>query len=90
MTAVPDLPPARRFPWYDVVDGGELEQGDIVNVSDRSYNKIFVLGEIAKPGSLVMNKKRSTLAEVLSDATVVWPLLMVGLLERIRAKSVTA
>jgi len=45
-----------------------LEQGDIVNVSDRSYNKIFVLGEIAKPGSLVMNKKRSTLAEALSDA----------------------
>ncbi|HOG03558.1 MAG TPA: polysaccharide biosynthesis/export family protein, partial [Accumulibacter sp.] len=40
-----------------------LEQGDIVNVSDRSYNKIFVLGEVTKPGSLVMNKKRSTLAE---------------------------
>jgi polysaccharide export outer membrane protein len=45
-----------------------LEQGDIVNVSDRSYNKIFVLGEVTKPGSLVMNKKRSTLAEALSDA----------------------
>ena len=45
-----------------------LEQGDIVNVSDRSYNKIFVLGEISKPGSLVMNKKRSTLAEALSDS----------------------
>jgi hypothetical protein len=44
-----------------------LEQGDIVNVSDRSYNKMFVLGEVAKPGSLVMNKKRSTLAEALSD-----------------------
>jgi len=26
-------------------------------------------------------------AEVLSDATMVWPLLMVGLLERRRAKS---
>jgi polysaccharide export outer membrane protein len=45
-----------------------LEQGDIVNVADRSYNKVFVLGEITKPGSLVMNKKRSTLAEALSDA----------------------
>jgi polysaccharide export outer membrane protein len=45
-----------------------LEHGDIVNVSDRSFNKIFVLGEIAKPGSLVMNRKRSTLAEALSDA----------------------
>ncbi|MEJ2621144.1 MAG: polysaccharide export protein [Candidatus Thiodiazotropha sp.] len=45
-----------------------LESGDIVNVMDRSYNKIFVLGEVNKPGSLLMNKKRSTLAEALSDA----------------------
>lgn len=45
-----------------------LEPGDIVNVPDRSYNKIFVLGEVAKPGSIVMNKKRSTLAEALGDA----------------------
>lgn len=45
-----------------------LEPGDIVNVSDRSYNKIFVLGEVNKPGSLIMNKKRSTLAEALGDA----------------------
>jgi len=45
-----------------------LEQGDIVNVADRSYNKVFVLGEVTKPGSLVMNRKRSTLAEALSDA----------------------
>ena len=45
-----------------------LEPGDIVNVSDRSYNKIFVLGEVVKPGSMVMNKKRSTLAEALGDA----------------------
>jgi polysaccharide export outer membrane protein len=45
-----------------------LEAGDILNVADRSYNKVFVLGEVTKPGSLVMNKKRSTLAEALSDA----------------------
>lgn len=45
-----------------------LQDGDILNVPDRSANKIFVLGEVAKPGSLVMNKKRSTLAEALSDA----------------------
>lgn len=45
-----------------------LEPGDIINVPDRSYNKIFVLGEVAKPGSMIMNKKRSTLAEALSDA----------------------
>lgn len=45
-----------------------LEPGDIVNVADRSFNKIFVLGEVIKPGSMVMNKKRSTLAEALGDA----------------------
>ena len=44
-----------------------LEQGDIVNVPDRSYNKIFVLGEVTKPGYVPMNKKRSTLAEALSE-----------------------
>ena len=45
-----------------------LEPGDILNVQDRSFNKIFVLGEVAKPGSLVMTKKRSTLAEALADS----------------------
>lgn len=45
-----------------------LEPGDILNVQDRSFNKIFVLGEVAKPGSLIMTKKRSTLAEALADA----------------------
>lgn len=45
-----------------------LEPGDIVNVSDRSYNKIFVLGGVLKPGSMVMHKKRSTLADALGDA----------------------
>jgi polysaccharide export outer membrane protein len=44
-----------------------LEHGDILNVADRSYNKIFVLGEVTKPGSLMMNKKRLTLAEALGD-----------------------
>lgn len=45
-----------------------LEPGDILNVQDRSFNKIFVLGEVQKPGSLIMSKKRSTLAEALADA----------------------
>jgi len=44
-----------------------LEHGDILNVQDRSFNKVFVLGEVQKPGSLVMTKKRSTLAEALAD-----------------------
>lgn len=46
----------------------KLEPGDIVNVPDRSLNKVFVLGEVQKPGSFYMNKKRITLAEALADA----------------------
>jgi polysaccharide export outer membrane protein len=45
-----------------------LEPGDIVNVPDRSLNKVFVLGEVQKPGSMFMNKKRITLAEALAEA----------------------
>lgn len=46
----------------------KLEPGDIVNVPDRAQNKVFVLGEVQKPGSYFMNKKRITLAEALADA----------------------
>ncbi len=46
----------------------KLESGDIVNVPDRALNKVFVLGEVQKPGSYFMNKKRITLAEALADA----------------------
>lgn len=45
-----------------------LEPGDVINVPDRQLNKIFVLGEVNNPGSLLMNKSRKTLAEAISDA----------------------
>ena len=45
-----------------------LEAGDIVNVPDRQLNKVFVLGEVLKPGSFIMDKKRMTLAEALAEA----------------------
>ncbi|HAN91384.1 MAG TPA: deoxyhypusine synthase [Nitrospira sp.] len=41
-------------------------------------------------GKFVPPAEGGRFAEVLSDATLVWPLLMVGLLERIPAKSVPA
>ncbi len=45
-----------------------LEPGDVLNVPDRKLNKVFVLGEVQKPGSILMNKRRITLAEALADA----------------------
>ena len=62
-------------------EGGDLRQnvllkhGDVLNVPDSAFNKIFVLGETTVGGagagrgrSVLMNKGRMTLAEALSDA----------------------
>lgn len=52
-----------------------LKNGDVLNVPDRQFNKIFVLGETSKAGtgaarsqSIFMNKGRMTLTEAISDA----------------------
>jgi len=52
----------------DVTQNIPLVSGDIINVPDRQINKIFVLGEVTNPGSYLMNKRRTSLAEALSDA----------------------
>ncbi len=51
-----------------------LQNGDVLNVPDRQFNKIFVLGETAGSGTgsarsrtLFMNKGRMTLTEAISD-----------------------
>lgn len=46
-----------------------LQDGDVVNVPDRSANKVFVLGELAAPQSKLMVRGRMTLAEALVDQT---------------------
>lgn len=46
----------------------QLEHGDVLYVPDRSNNKVFVLGEVNKPSSYLMENGRMTLAEALSDA----------------------
>ncbi len=61
-------------------EGGEtsqnvmLQHGDVLNIPDRQFNKIFVLGETAGSGTgsarsrtLFMNKGRMTLTEAISD-----------------------
>lgn len=52
----------------DVSQNWLLQNGDILNVPDRSRNKVFVLGEVRKPSSRVMVKGRMTLAEAIGDS----------------------
>lgn len=51
-----------------------LESGDVLNVPDRNFNKVFVIGETAGSGtgsarsrSVFMNKGRMTLTEAISE-----------------------
>ncbi len=53
-----------------------LKQGDVINVPDNQFNKVFVLGEttlgrgfnVGRPRSVIMNKARLTLNEAISEA----------------------
>lgn len=44
-----------------------LKNGDVINLPDRRLRKVFVMGEVIKPSSVVMPVGKLTLAEVLSD-----------------------
>jgi polysaccharide export outer membrane protein len=46
-----------------------LKAGDTLNIPDRMFNKVFVLGDISGTGkSIFLNKGRMTLTEALSEA----------------------
>lgn len=72
----------RSFPldlyalYYDgnAARNTRLQHGDIVNVPERRFNKVFVLGELLRTGSIAMPRGRMTLAEALGDAGGVNPL----------------
>ena len=59
----------------DITQNVLLKQGDVLNVADNQFNKIFVFGENTVGGtgagrsrSVIMNKGRMTLTEGLSEA----------------------
>jgi polysaccharide export outer membrane protein len=45
-----------------------LKDGDVVNVPERRFKKVFVLGEVTKPVSQVMPVGPFTLSEAIADA----------------------
>ena len=58
----------------DITQNVMLKHGDVLNVPDNQFNKIFVLGETTlgrgfgvRPRSFIMNKARMTLTEALSE-----------------------
>jgi polysaccharide export outer membrane protein len=44
-----------------------LQDGDVLHIPDRSFNKVFVLGEVRQPSSRLMVKARMTLADAIGD-----------------------
>lgn len=65
---------ARPIDLYALYHNGDLTQnvllqdGDVLNVPEQRYNKIFVLGEVDKPQSLPLPYGDYTLSEAISDA----------------------
>ncbi|SDV48598.1 polysaccharide export outer membrane protein [Chitinasiproducens palmae] len=54
--------------YGDMRQNYELRADDRINIPDNRYNKVFVLGEVAKPTSIVIPKGDYSLAEALSDS----------------------
>ena len=52
----------------DITQNLILKDGDILNVPSRTQQKIFVMGEVVRPSSILMEKGRMTLSEAISDA----------------------
>ncbi|WFC69589.1 hypothetical protein EUC41_26710 [Achromobacter denitrificans] len=63
----------RKLDLYALYYEGDISQdvlikaGDILTVPENRYNKVFMLGEVARPQSIVLPRGRMSLAEALSD-----------------------
>jgi len=52
----------------DVSQNIPLEHDDILTINENRVNKVFILGEVGKPQSMVMPRGRLSLAEAVADA----------------------
>jgi polysaccharide export outer membrane protein len=52
----------------DVSQNWMLQDGDVINVGDRTRNRVFVMGEVRQQQAKVMVKRRMTLAEAIGDS----------------------
>ncbi len=65
---------ARPIDLYALYHNGDMSQnvllreGDVLNVPEKRYNKVFVLGEVMEPQSLLLPYGDYSLSEALSDA----------------------
>lgn len=71
---------ARKIDLLAMYDKGDtranvlLQNGDILNIPDRNTQKVFVMGEVVKPASIVTNKRGISLTEAIGDVGGVAPL----------------
>jgi polysaccharide export outer membrane protein len=62
-----------------LLDRGDIQQNvllqddDIIDVPDRTKSRVFVLGELAKPQTVPMNRGHLTLADALANANSIDP-----------------
>ncbi len=64
-----DIDLAAMYKEGSTTQNGLLKDGDLLRIPNRNQQKIFVLGEVAKPASLIMKKTGGmTLTEAISDA----------------------
>jgi polysaccharide export outer membrane protein len=57
--------------FYDRGDASQnwlLQDGDVVTVGDRRFNRVFVLGEVRQPAARPMIRRRLSLADALGDS----------------------
>ena len=52
----------------DLAQNLTLQHGDVLTVPDRQARKVFLLGELTTPKSLVLRRGRVSLAEVVTEA----------------------